>query len=242
MAEKMLLNEDSKWMIVQCATFSKSLNPRNITKSVSDIRIRIRFPFQSTFWISVSGCKLTILPDIKPANRIEIISDGNHGEVQYRGDHGSGFQSRLRRILRFFSDSPYPVKIGFSPDPCSSLEQERSQSLKKWLWLPLVLLAASHSQQRWADCEIWNFSVWVQSWSDKIESNPVLIRKIFANYQSDTVLIRQCKKIFILSYEAKEGLELFCLHPNTIGWRQNSSSRAFASWGKIDTVFWYCQS
>ena len=102
MAEKMLLNEDSKWMIVQCATFSKSLNPRNITKSVSDIRIRIRFPFQSTFWISVSGCKLTILPDIKPANRIEIISDGNHSEVQYRGDHGSGFQSRLRRILRFF--------------------------------------------------------------------------------------------------------------------------------------------
>jgi len=32
-------------MIVQCATFSKSLNPRNINKSVSDIRIR--FPFQS---------------------------------------------------------------------------------------------------------------------------------------------------------------------------------------------------
>jgi len=38
-------------MIVQCATFSKSLNPRNINKSVSDIR----FPFQSRFWISVSG-------------------------------------------------------------------------------------------------------------------------------------------------------------------------------------------
>jgi len=27
-------------MIVPCATFSKSLNPRNIDKSVSDIRIR----------------------------------------------------------------------------------------------------------------------------------------------------------------------------------------------------------
>ena len=74
MAEKMLLNEDNKWMIVQCATFSKSLNPRNINKSVSDIRIRIRFPFQSRFRISVSGCKLTILPDIQPANRIVIIS------------------------------------------------------------------------------------------------------------------------------------------------------------------------
>jgi len=59
-------------MIVQCATFSKSLNPRNIDKTVSDIRIR--FPFESSFWISVSGCKLTILLD---ANRIEIISDGH---------------------------------------------------------------------------------------------------------------------------------------------------------------------
>ena len=41
------------------ATFSKSLNPRNIEKSVSDIRIRIRFPFESSFRISVSGFKLT---------------------------------------------------------------------------------------------------------------------------------------------------------------------------------------
>jgi len=40
---------------------------------------------------------------------------------------------------------------------------------------------------------LWNFSVRVQSWSDKIESDPVLIRKIFENLQSDTVLIRQCK-------------------------------------------------
>jgi len=64
-------------MIVQseCATFSKSLNPRNIDKSVSDIGIRIRFQFESSFWISLSGCKLTILPYIQPANRIVIISD-----------------------------------------------------------------------------------------------------------------------------------------------------------------------
>jgi len=63
-------------MIVQCdcATFSKSLNPRNIDKSVSDNRIRIRFSFESSFWISSSGCKLTILPDIQPSNRIVIIS------------------------------------------------------------------------------------------------------------------------------------------------------------------------
>ena len=57
-------------MIVQRATFFKSLNPRNIDKSVSDIR----FPFESSFWISVSGCKLTILPDIQLANQIVIIS------------------------------------------------------------------------------------------------------------------------------------------------------------------------
>jgi len=63
-------------MIVQCATFSKSLNLRNVDKSVSVIRIRIQFPFENSFWISLSCCKLTILPDIQLANRIVIISGG----------------------------------------------------------------------------------------------------------------------------------------------------------------------
>ena len=76
-------SEDNKWMIVQCATFSKSLNPWNINKSVSEIRIRIRFPFESSFWISVSSCKLTILLDIQPANRIVIISE-EHALEQIR--------------------------------------------------------------------------------------------------------------------------------------------------------------
>ena len=58
-----MLLKITKCMIVQCATFSESLNLRNIDTSVSDIRIRIRFPFESTFCISGSGCKLTILPD-----------------------------------------------------------------------------------------------------------------------------------------------------------------------------------
>jgi len=40
---------------------------------------------------------------------------------------------------------------------------------------------------------LWNFSVRVQSWSDKIESDPVLIREILENHQSDPVLIHQCK-------------------------------------------------
>jgi len=57
--------------------FSKSLNPKNIDESVSDMRIRIRFPFESSFWISVSGCKLTIMPYIQPANRIVIIAGTN---------------------------------------------------------------------------------------------------------------------------------------------------------------------
>jgi len=67
-AEKMLLK-----MMNDCAMgnfFSKSLNPRNIDKSVSDIR----FPFESSFLISVSGCKLTILPDMQPENHMVIIS------------------------------------------------------------------------------------------------------------------------------------------------------------------------
>jgi len=59
-AEKMLMIDYKKRMIMQCATSSKNLNPRNIEKSVSDIRIRIRFLFDSRFRISVSGCKLTI--------------------------------------------------------------------------------------------------------------------------------------------------------------------------------------
>ena len=52
----------------------------------------------------------------------------------------------------------------------------------------------------------------VQSGSDKIKSNPILIRKIFENPQSDPVLVRPCKvSILILPHDAKALLELFCL-------------------------------
>ena len=37
----------------------------------------------------------------------------------------------------------------------------------------------------------------------------------------------------ILAHKAKALLELFCLQPIAFGWRQNSSSCAFASWGKM---------
>ena len=36
--------------------------------------IRIRIPVEGSLWISVSGCELTILPDIQLANRIVTIS------------------------------------------------------------------------------------------------------------------------------------------------------------------------
>ena len=41
-----------------------------------DILIRIWFPQKNSFWISVSGWKLTIRPDNHPANRIVIVSAG----------------------------------------------------------------------------------------------------------------------------------------------------------------------
>jgi len=37
--------------------------------------------------------------------------------------------------------------------------------------------------------------------------------------------------VLILPHEGKALLELFCLQANLFGWRQNSSSSAFASWG-----------
>jgi len=78
--------------------FSKSLNPKNIDKSVSDIRFRIRFPLETSFWISVSGCKLTILPDIQPANRIVIIS-----AARYLVAEMSSVSSVFIRVGRSFS-------------------------------------------------------------------------------------------------------------------------------------------
>ena len=40
---------------------------------------------------------------------------------------------------------------------------------------------------------LWSFSVRVQPWPEKIESDPVLIRKILENHQPDLVQIRECK-------------------------------------------------
>jgi len=92
-----------------CATFSKSLNPRIIDKGVSDIR----FLFESSFWISVSGCKLTIPLDIQLTNWLVIIS------VLYQRCPESLFQTptpllfqnfwiRVRQFFKF--ENPTPVQ------------------------------------------------------------------------------------------------------------------------------------
>jgi len=44
-----------------------------------------------------------------------------------------------------------------------------------------------------------------------------------------------------MPHEAKALLELFCLQPNKFAWRQNSSSSAFPSWGKMSTAAWHFQ-
>ena len=64
------------------------------------------------------------------------------------------------------------------------------------MWQTQRFIISCHCWQTYCIAEmsgLWNISVWVQSWSDKIESDPVLISKIFENHQSDPVPIRQCK-------------------------------------------------
>jgi len=77
-AEKMLLKIINEWL---CDAFYKSLQlfPK---VWILELSIKVfRIPgsvssslFESSFWICVSCCKLTILPDIQPVNRTVIIS------------------------------------------------------------------------------------------------------------------------------------------------------------------------
>jgi len=80
------------------------------------------------------------------------------------------------------------------------------KTVKRDLMQPIASNPEYHSRwchestpaRRWPSemSGVWNFSVRVQSWSDKIKSDPVLIRKIFENHQSDPVLIRQCQIMY----------------------------------------------
>ena len=100
--------------------FSKSLNLKNIDKSVSNIRIR--FPFESSFWISASGCKLTILPDIQPANRIVIIS-ARH-QPHFSGD--ARFEEKI-----FFANHQNKVVFFTANERDSIFHQYRRRRLRK---------------------------------------------------------------------------------------------------------------
>ena len=73
----------------------------------------------------------------------------------------------------------------------------------------------------------------------KIESYPALIHKIFENYRSDPVLNRQCN-IICFYFALWDKITTGAILP--LAWRKNSSSSAFASWGKIDTAFWHFQN
>ena len=84
---------------------------------------------------------------------------------------GSVSGSHLKAVFRY----PYPVANSQS---CRISNRQTGQ------WSSLAEMSG-----------LWNFSVRVQSWSDKIESDPVLIHKIFENLKSDPVLIRQSKTI-----------------------------------------------
>jgi len=95
--------------------------------------------------------------------------------------------------------------------------------------------------QRWADYEIFQSESsrdliklnTNQSWSAKF-------LKFISPIQSWSTSVKSF--IFVLPHEAKELLKLFYLSPITIVWRENTSSRAFASWGKIDTAFQHFQN
>jgi len=101
---------------------------------------------------------------------------------------------------------------------------------------------------------LWSFSVRVQSWFDKIESDPVLIREIFENNQSGPVLIREifennqsgpvlihsCKIMnFYFASWGKSTTEAILPSAKYDWWRQSSCRTAFGSWGKIDIAFWH---
>ena len=136
-AEKMILKIIKKCMIVQCATFSKSLNHGNIEKSVSDIRIRIRFLFEGSFWISVSGCKLTILPDIQPANRIVIISVRY---IPFVANHT--FNTTLTEWLQHLQESWARL--------FEMTESERDKQNANWENIDINNLQSNLQKQHWA--------------------------------------------------------------------------------------------
>jgi len=74
-----------------------SLNPWNIDKGVSDIRICIRFPFESSFWISVSAIRLQTH---YPAEYPTAKPNSDHlWPLASRDKHGAGLEPDWNLIL-----------------------------------------------------------------------------------------------------------------------------------------------
>ena len=100
------------------------------------------------------------------------------------------------------------------------------------LCLPLVRYETECTRAEMSG--MWSFSVRVQSWSQKIEPDHVLIR----NFLKSSVRSRTDPPIWnhiiyyavsILPHREKAVLELFFLKENMIIWSQNTPSSAYAS-------------
>ena len=80
----------------------------------------IRFPFESSFGISVSGCKLTILPDIQPVNWIVIIS-AKQPTIKQRWAESHFSDSDSAPALHFKTPDPTPKNFETStPTPVNT--------------------------------------------------------------------------------------------------------------------------
>ena len=136
-------SKDTRWMIVHCATFFKSLNPRIIEKSVSDMLIRIRLPFRSSFFICVSGCKLTYPAGYSTRKPVSdhswrLIATVNKGAWVTFSDSDSA------PVPKFLKPYPAPGLIYFkfkNPTPVQTPVSSGTSEL-----LSLVSCFASHSK------------------------------------------------------------------------------------------------
>ena len=145
------------------------------------------------------------------------------------------FNLRIRLLFRFRRQAKFLTWEISDVSPCAHTQSnilrikyaEKTDDYGQW--------------QRWADCEIFQSESsldpiklnLIKSWSAKFF-------KIISPIQSWPAHVKSW--IFILHHQAKAPLKLFYLQCHMIGWRQSSTSRACASWGKIDIAFWHFQN
>ena len=89
---------------------------------------------------------------------------------------------------------------------------------------------------------LWNFSVQVRSWSEKIETDRVLVRNIFGNHQSHRVLTHPCKALHcfrqcLLWLTRQASSWSYFPFNQTQLVEQNRFNSAFDPSHKIDTAF-----